>query len=251
MIKDDFVRNAAIQLMGRVPGYDYENAVVSVQSWLISAGGWDAEDGEPVSGNGEPADGSTLSEAVDQIEEQEIEKTKTLFIDVPITVRLAVTNSFNTGTTAEDILAASQSIIQARIETVTRDGLEVRDFDFDNAELDLRDTGLLSTQDRVDIQSEITNEVVLTDPASIAVAYVRRVYGLDNTWMAWKVHRRSTSPIHVFIKKYTNSGYTTADTSFEDSGDSVTYEGYVVVIEPTALAVSTCLISPKRIRTPL
>lgn len=237
--------------MGRVPGYDYDSAVTSVSAWLTDVGGWNADDGETANGNGEPIDGSTITEAVDAIETSEIEKTKTLFVEVPVVVRLAVTGSYADGTTDQDILTAMQSAIQARIEVVTRDGLEVRSVTYEDAELDLRDSGLLTTQDKLDIQTEITGEVVLTDPAAIAVAYVRRTYSLDTTWMAWKVHRRSTGPIHVFIKKYTATTYTTADASFEDDGDSVTYEGYVVVIEPTALAVSTCLISPKRVRTPL
>lgn len=251
MIRDDFVRNAAIQLMATVPGFDYDAAVTTVLSHITDGGGWVVEDGEPVNGEGEPQSGESIEEAVDAIEQSQLTRTKTLFVEVPIVVRLAVTGSYANGTTDSDILTASQNAIQARIETVTRDGLEVKTFDFDNAELDLRDSGILTTQNKLDIQSEITNEVVLTDPCAIAVAYARRVYGLDLTWMAWKLHRRSTGPIHVFIKKFTTSGYTTVDESFEDDGDSVTYEGYVVVVEPTALAVSTCLISPKRIRTAL
>lgn len=251
MIRDDYVRNAAIQLMGKVPGFDYDAAVTSVLSYITSGGGWALEPDEPVNGEGEPVSGDTIEEAVAAITADQFARTKTLFIEVPIVVRLAVTGSYASGTTDEDILTASQSAIQARIETVTRDGLEVKSFDFDNADLELRDTGILTTQNKLDIQSEITNEVVLTDPCAIAVAYARRVYGLDLTWMAWKLHRKTTGPIHVFIKKFTTSGYTTADTSFEDGDDSVTYEGYVVVIEPTSLAVSTCLISPKRIRTAL
>ncbi len=251
MIRDDYVRNAAIQLMSTVPGFDYDGAVTVVMSWLTDGGGWVADDGEPVNGNGAPSSGDTIEETVDAIEADQLLRTKTLFVEVPIVVRLAVTGSYVDGTTDADILTASQSAIQARVETVTRDGLEVKSFDFNSADLDLRDTGILSTQNKLDIQTEITNEVVLTDPCAIAVAYARRTYGLDLTWMAWKLHRRTTGPIHVFIKKFTTSGYTTVDESFEDDGDSVTYEGYVVVVEPTALAVSTCLISPKRIRTPL
>lgn len=251
MIRDDYVRNAAIQLMARVPGYDYDGAVTSVLAWLSDVGGWNSDDGEPANGNGAPIGDATIEEAVDDIEESEIARTKTLFVDVPVVVRVAVTGAYDDTVTQEEILTATQSAIQARIETVTQDGLEVRSFDFDNADLELRETGALSVDDMLGIQSEITTEVVLTDPAAIAVAYVRRTYGLDTTWMAWKILRRSTSPIHVFIKKFTTTGYTTEDASFEDGDDSVTYEGYVVVVEPTALAVSTCLISPKRVRTPL
>lgn len=249
MIRDDYVRNASIQLMGRVPGFDYDAAVSTVTTWMTNGGGWAIDDGEPVNGNGEPVSGATIEEAVAEIEEDQLVRTKTLFIEVPILVKLAVVGSFADGTSVEDVASASQSAIQARIEAVTRDGLEVKSYNFEDANTELRDSGILTTQDRVDIQDEIVHEVVLTDPCAIAVGYVRRVYGLDLTWMAWKVHRNTTGPIHVFIKKYTTSGYTTEDTSFEDGGDSVTYEGYVVVIEPTALAVSTCLISPKRIRT--
>jgi len=255
MIKNEWLNNATISLMTKAPNYDYDSALSEIETYLVNtAGGWNPDDGGEPNGEGEPTNSDTPSAAATAIYTTQISDTKTITSTVDVSVKLTHTGSFPTGTSTATILAALKDAMEARIEAefALTGGVDFLDADWDNAVSTTRFGGTLSQSVRQEIQNSIVNDVVLIDPATIATAYVRTTYSLDNTWVAKTVYNRNANyPIIVFVGKYTTSVYGTEDTSYVDGDDTVTYPGYVVQVDMDTHRVQTCSVFPAATRTPL
>ena len=253
MTKSEWVNNTSLIFMTLTSGYDFEDAKTEVETYLSSvAGGWNPDDvGEP-NGDGVPTNSDTPLQAAEAIFDQQIDDTKTITTTVDVTLKLTQTGSFSSGVSSASIVNALKTIMEARItsELDIDSGIQFVEADWDNANTDLRETGLLDSAEKVEIQNNISNNLVLVDPASIATNYVRNTYNLNNTWISEKAYNRGTNyPIIVYIGKYTDTTYATQDTTFIDGDYTVTYEGYVVQVDPDTHRVQTCSVYPTQTRT--
>lgn len=254
MTKSEWLNNTTILLMSKAPNYDYDSAFTVVDTYLSgTAGGWNPDDGGEPSGAGEPTNEDTPDEASTAIYDTQIADTKTITSTVEVTLKLTHTGSFPTGTSTATILNSLKSIMQGRIEEEVdiNSGIDFISADWDNATNSTRFGGSLSQSARQEIENSITNDVVLIDPVTIATAYVRSAYALDNTWVAKSIYNRGTDyPIIVSVGKYTTSAYGTEDVSYVDGLNTVTYPGYVVQIDPDTHRVQTCSVFPASTSTP-
>jgi hypothetical protein len=252
--KQEWTNNAALALMTKAPNYDYDSAVVEIETYLANtAGGWNPDDGGDPLGDGEPTNADSPDDAATAIYNTQVSDTKTITSTVDCSIKLTHTGSFPTGTSTATILAALKDAMEARIaaEFSLYGGVDFIDADWDNASSSTRFTGALSQAVRQEVENSITTDTVLIDPAAIATNYVRNTYSLDNTWVAKIVYNRSTDyPIIVTVGKYTTSAYGTEDVSYIDGDDTVTYPGYVVQVDKDTHRVQTCSVFPAETRTP-
>ena len=253
MNRSEWVNNAAIILMSIAPLYDYETAKTDMDTYLTAdAVGWVANGGEPVDGEGAPSSGETPSEAAGALYAAQVGETVSVSVSIPVTLDLTVSGRYAAGVTAATIKTNLQTDIEARVDDLARHGISVSDIDFDNTvQSFLRSTGELDETARQAVQTHIQTATEITDPVAKAVVHVRSMFSLDNTWMAFRHYiNTASSPSIIFIKKYLTVSYTTADETFVDGSDTVTYEGYLVYINRETLNVQTVITSPTQVRTP-
>ncbi len=253
MTRDGWLNNGATYLMGIAPLYDFELARTALETYLTAeAGGWVEDGGEPENGHGEPLSEETFVEAADAIFAAQVGETVTVSVSVPVLVNLTVTGRYASEVNAETIRTDLQTVIEDRIQTLNGKGLSIADIDFDaTTEEFIRTTGELNAAARVAVQTHITTEPELTDPVAKAVVHLRNTFSLNNTWMAYRHYLNAgDAPSIIFVKKYTNTSYTTVDETFVDGSDIVTYEGYIVYVNRNTLYVQTVIINPTQTRTP-
>tara|TARA_B100000745_G_scaffold163688_2_gene107095 strand:- start:5171 stop:5938 length:768 start_codon:yes stop_codon:yes gene_type:complete len=254
MTKEEWIRNSTISLMSLSPGYDYDTAKVEIAAYLANtAGGWNPNDVGDPNGEGAPTNNNTPEQAATAINALEISETRTLTATVDVSLKITQTGSFASGTSTTAVVNALKALMETRIETElgSSAGIEFVDADWDNATTSEREGGALNSTQRVAVQTSITTDPVLVDPAAIASAYVRNRYSLDNTWIAKTIYNRGPNyPIMVTVRKYTTSSYATEDTTYIDGDDTVTYAEYVVQIDSNTHRVQTCSVYPPETRTP-
>jgi len=253
--KQEWVNNAALALMTKAPNYDYDSAVIEIDTYLANiAGGWNPDNaGDPL-GDGEPDNSDTPDDAASAIYTTQISDTKTITATVECSLKITHTGSFPTGTSSATILASLKDAMESRIEAELdiKSGISFVEADWDGATTSTRFGGSLSQHARQEIENSIMSDTILVDPAAIATNYVRSNFTLNNTWIAKTVYNRGTNyPIIVFVRKYTTASYGVEDTSYIDGSDTVTYPGYVVQIDKDTHRVQTCSVFPAETRTPI
>jgi hypothetical protein len=253
MTRDSWLSNGALYLMSIAPLYDYDTALIAMETYLTAeAGGWVEDGGEPPGGEGAPDNEDTHMEAADTIYATEVSESVTVEVTVPVTVTLTVSGRFASAVSAETIRTNYQVEIENRIQALNEKGLLIDNIDFDTTtETFVRTTGELNPAARVAVQTHITTASEITDPVAVAVTHLRVTQALVNTWMAYRHYiNNEDAPSIIFVQKYTNTSYITVDETFVDGGDTVTYEGYIVYVDRSTLYVQTVIVYPTQTRTP-
>lgn len=199
-------------LVTRLPLQTFESAIPLVDVYLSSVGGWVPNDPFDPVGQGFPANGFTPVEAADAITLQQVQRVHRLSAQIPLVVSLEFTANLAPGQTDQDIIAQMQPLIQDFLER-----------QFQNEPIALVSTGTitgtvtaggaLTATTLQAINTQISAGSIKQDPIRVAVNAARVLYNLDNTWNAVTAYTEPDQELVVVIQKFTNTSYTTLDTS--------------------------------------
>lgn len=205
--------NIGSLLIRRLPGNDFDAGRTLATAYLSSIGGWVPDDGGDPTGDGHPTGSPSDQSVVDTIVTQQLDRSRTAIITVPVVIRTSVSGAFASGTSDADVVAALQSDVESRVATaLAGSSIQVSSYTWGSRTIDSsRADGILSAAERVAIQSSIAGDDLL-DPAARAVSWLRTELSLPTTWMASEVYSRDATPgtpVSVTIIRHTSTSYTT------------------------------------------
>lgn len=204
--------NIGSLLIRRLPGNDLEAGRALATAYLSSIGGWVPDDVGDPTGDGAPVDDPSDESVVEEIVGQQLDRSRTIVVDVPVIVRASVSGAFATGTSDSDVMDALEADVEARVAAaLSGSSLEVISYEWGDRTIETsRNDGALSVGERTALQASISGGDLL-DPAAQAVSWLRELLGLTDTWMASEVYSRDasqSSAVAVTIVRHTSTAYT-------------------------------------------
>lgn len=219
----------ATRLLNILPLQTYSTAMVYVEAYLSSVGGWVPDLIENPGGEGEPANGQRPEEAAVSIR---VQRSSTVYrIKGKVTVELDydLCVSMPPNLSDEDALHQSQIDIRRVIDAqIGKSNLKPGDI--------IANTGSIgkgiepTAAERVSYHEKSLLSGQDTDPLVIALKQTRLMYSLDQTWNINEVYTEPEQPIVVTFIKYTDSSYTEVAQHSQRK--------YVVIVNPTDYKVS-------------
>lgn len=222
----DWTNNTISIVLGDLPSLSYDTAKEIVDAYLTSVGGWDGVDGAP-------ANDDTPSDAATAIKTQQLSRTSTAEIDVPVTVKVEVAGHFADGTSDADKVAALQALVQSRVDALLSGyGADTVSYDWGNDTYTVRSGGALNQSQRQAVQTEVNAGGQLMDVAAIATERARSDHALDTLWVADEIYvTPDESFLGIVVNKYISTAYATQD--------GAATEKYVVTLNVTTSDVQT------------
>ncbi len=205
--------NIGSLLIRRLPGNDLDAGRTLATAYLSSIGGWVPDSGGDPTGDGHPTGSPSDQSVVDAIVAQQLDRSRSAIITLPVVIRTSVSGAFAPGTSDADVVAALQSDVESRIATALAGAqLQVASYTWGSRTIaSSRAEGALSAAERVALQASIAVDDLL-DPAAKAVSWLRTELSLPTTWMASEVYTRDATPgtpVAVTVVRHTSTSYTT------------------------------------------
>lgn len=208
MTEDEWKLNIGQRVTVALPSNTLDSAMVLADSWLTANGGWDG-------GEGQPSGGESDDDVVAAIAADEIAKTNTVTITMPVLIKVSMVGNFASGTSTGDMVSAMQSAVEARLDAafVGRDGAQLYEYLWGDETASVRAEGSLSSASMQAIQAAIEFDSTFVDPAAVATAAVRTLHSLPTTWICSSLYTRGngSEPIVATVTKFVNTTYSSAD----------------------------------------
>lgn len=200
----------ASNVASSIPDTTIEQALVYVDAYLTSVGGW-----TPVSmsfpiDDGAPANGASEGDAATQIVTDQyadiysIDFTVQAVLNVTMPIHLTPSLDDNSvlaafSTALSDWVTAQLGATKVTLNTVSSyTGV-------------VTDNGITTGAIRRAIETKYTGISKLIDPRAIALKIATDRHTLDNTWNVSKVYLQAGGDIVTIIEKYTSNNYNTRD----------------------------------------
>lgn len=201
-------RNTASVLIRQLPLQTADSALVLVENYLNTTGGWIPDDELNPTGFGVPASGATNEEAATAIETVQLGRIYKVETDVTIQVRLTQLFNLNPGLDDESVVTAADALIRSQITNqIGKTSLELISIDNIQGEL-VEPYGILTPEDRAELNTNVESPSNLIEKG---LQQVRFLYGLDNKWNVDRVYIESGKEPVMSVRKYTNLTYQTID----------------------------------------
>lgn len=221
-----------VVVIDRLPLQNQVSALTLVENYLSEVGGWIADDPNDPTGFGEPANEATPEIAGDAIVAAQHEQVYSLDIIANVDLKVRLVRKLPAGLTAEEAIAAVTLSLEQTLSTLIDESklpLEVSSLESHTGTLVSH--GILSDEDRQELDAAIGGDDKLIDPAAIALKFARTTYNLTNLWNVESIYNEIDKPIHVTIKKYTATDYTILDSAEE--------RRYMLTLHPTTHVIIT------------
>lgn len=221
-------------LVESLPLQTFDDSLILVDEYIAGIGGWVPNDANDPTGEGVPANGETPAQAVASIVASRLERVHRLKASMNVQVNLDVVANFAAGQSDADIIAQMQPLVEAFVQRqLSKSPLAYGGVSNLSGTLDRNgDTDL---QERLDIETAISNGQLLRDPRVVALNAARTLYGLDNAWSVNLVYTEPDKSIIVVIRKFLDSALTALDPNEVNQ--------YVINVSPDDYSVAGGVIS--------
>ncbi|RMH18911.1 MAG: hypothetical protein D6698_06385 [Gammaproteobacteria bacterium] len=209
-----WIDTVVANLHPRPIGFTPNDLETRVTDYLSSIGGWVPDDPAVPTGKGEPANGFSPQEAADAVKDilfsevNEASGTFTIQLNSKYLTRVDPTASNADSVVAVEVEAALARALSDSPFSVVASSI--------SSSLTLASRGTLTSSDRVAIELAISGNLVQS-PIEYAVKSLRGIYMLGNTWNARSASITSDDLVLVEIVNYTDSSYTTEDSSTNET----------------------------------
>jgi len=222
-------------LVESIPLQTFDDALILVDEYIATVGGWIPSEITDPTGEGVLNTGESPTEAIASIVDGRLDRVHRLQATMNVEVNLDFITNFAIGQSDEDIIAQMQPLIEAFVQRqLTKSPLSyVGVTDLSGV---LLRGGDLNAQERVDLEVDLAAGQTLQSPLAVAVRTARTLYGLDNTWTANTVYTEPNSPIVVIIRKF-------VDTSFASLEQGIDQQ-YVINVNQDDYNITGGVISP-------
>lgn len=207
-------RSVAAGLVETVPLQEFESAFLLAEQYLSSQGGWNPDDAGDPTGPGVPVSNVTTGEAIEAIFNEQMSRIYQIEIAGSLAISAFLNENLSPGLSDADVFSNTTVRVQEFLEAeFTKTNLR-----FDNiiSYTGTVTTGPTTSQERVSIQTSIGAGGKIVNPREIALIAARARFDLDTTYNVEYLYTEANKDLFVLVRKYTNTQYTTADTTTDN-----------------------------------
>lgn len=207
-------RSVAAGLVETVPLQEFESAFLLAEQYLSSQGGWNPDDAGDPTGPGVPVSNVTTGEAIEAIFNEQMSRIYQIEIAGSLAISAFLNENLSPGLSDADVFSNTMVRVQEFLEAeFTKTNLR-----FDNiiSYTGTVTTGPTTSQERVSIQTSIGAGGKIVNPREIALIAARARFDLDTTYNVEYLYTEANKDLFVLVRKYTNTQYTTADTTTDN-----------------------------------
>lgn len=207
-------QSVATSLVETLPLQDFESAFLLAEQYLSSQGGWNPDDASDPTGPGVPVSNVTTDEAVETIFDEQLSRIYQIEVDGTLAITAFLNENLSPGLSDADVFSNTTVRVQEFLEAeFAKTSLR-----FDNITnyTGTVTTGPTTSQERVSIQTSIGAGGKIVNPREIALIAARARFNLDTTYNAEYLYTESNKDLFVLVRKYTNTQYTTVDTTVDN-----------------------------------
>lgn len=222
-------------VVNTLPLQTTDEALILVDEYLSTIGGWVPNDPGDTTGEGFPANGLSPSEAASEITSARLERTHRLDGKMNIEVNLQYIANFVPGQDDEDIIAQMRPLIEDFVQQQLSNS-PLGFIDITEVTGSVTAGGQETSEERVKIREALDEGRDQRDPRVVALRAALRLYNLDDTWNVQTTYTEPNLPLVVVIRKYLNTAYISLDTGSQIQ--------YVMTVNPNTFSVSGGVSNP-------
>lgn len=202
--------DTSIILLGTLPLQTIDSALVLVEQYLSSTGGWIPEDSSDPTGPGEPASGESSQEAANTITDSQLGRIYNTQVTANIDVGFNVIQNLDTGLTNEEVLVLIQETIENFIQEQL--GFTILSLNsMNSSDGTTKQGGKTTDAERIAADTDVKSGNKLIDPVSISLKLARERFDLDDFWNVTYIYNEPDQNIVAIVERYTSTTYTTLD----------------------------------------